>query len=787
MIKVPPYGPSSARILILGESPGVEEERRGEPFVGQAGQELTRMLHEAGILREECFITNVCKYRPPNNDIANYIVGMTTRTWMPKPPVQEGLQELEADILRIKPNVIIALGGVAMWALTDKKTITKWRGSTIWSDKYNCKIIPTYHPASVLHVWEWRSIAVHDFRRAKREAESPGPSEPKYNFILRPTLDQALHYVNTLIARANEQPLLLSVDIETRGGHTACVGIAPSKHDAICIPFMCAERREGYWSLEEELLVVDKMAELLAHTNVRVVGQNFLYDCQYFAADWGFVPNVHFDTMFAQGVLFPGMQKSLDFLSSMYCAHHLYWKDAGKEWDIRTMPEEQLWNYNCIDAVKTMEVYEVESALLDKLGLRDPFTHKMSEFYPVLTTMLHGVLIDQGARDQMDAELQQGLTKREEYFTFLLGHPLNPRSPKKMMQFFYDDLKLPVQKSRKTKKPTLDDEALQMLVKKEPIIWPLVDRISEYRSIGVYLSTFIRAELDPDGRMRCSFNPVGTETMRFSSSANAFYRGTNLQNIPKGDDPDAPENKDKEFTLPEVRRLFIPDAGKVILDWDLERADAQVVAWEAGDTDLMQMFRERADIHTESGKTIFQKSTVTGTERFIAKKFVHLTNYGGSSKTAAASCGLTVQQADRAQRIWFAAHPGIKAWHDRILLQLQQTRCVTNKFGYRRFYFDRIEGLLAQALAWVPQSTVACIINRGYVNLYTHMAKEVDILLQVHDSLVMQIAADLLHLIPQIKQHLLIPVPYEIPLTIDVNCKIGKESWGKLEKHEEDI
>jgi hypothetical protein len=89
---------------------------------------------------------------------------------------------------------------------------------------------------------------------------------------------------------------------------------------------------------------------------------------------------------------------------------------------------------------------------------------------------------------------------------------------------------------RKTKNETLGKEALNELREKYPIWRGLFNRLGDIRSVGVFITHFIRAPLDPDGRMRCSFNPAGTETFRWSSSKNAYRRGANLQNLPKGDE-----------------------------------------------------------------------------------------------------------------------------------------------------------------------------------------------------------------------------------------------------------
>ena len=101
--------------------------------------------------------------------------------------------------------------------------------------------------------------------------------------------------------------------------------------------------------------------------------------------------------------------------------------------------------------------------------------------------------------------------------------------------------------NRKTGTITLNDEALQKMAQREPMLRPLVRRITEHRSLGVFLSTFVGARLDKDQRLRCSYNIAGTETFRLSSSANAFDSGLNLQNIPKGG------GAEEELQLPNVQ------------------------------------------------------------------------------------------------------------------------------------------------------------------------------------------------------------------------------------------
>ena len=100
----------------------------------------------------------------------------------------------------------------------------------------------------------------------------------------------------------------------------------------------------------------------------------------------------------------------------------------------------------------------------------------------------------------------------------------------------------------------------------------------------------------------------------------------------------------------------------------------------------------------------------------------------------AITCGLSVHEADTAQRRWFGAYPGIQEWHDRTELLLQTYRIAKNRFGFRIWYADRIDGLLPEALAWVPQSTVA-IVTTKVGELIRDQEPRARLAFQVHDPL----------------------------------------------------
>lgn len=249
----------------------------------------------------------------------------------------------------------------------------------------------------------------------------------------------------------------------------------------------------------------------------------------------------------------------------------------------------------------------------------------------------------------------------------------------------------------------------------------------------------------------------------------------------------------KTISLPNIKKAFIPDPGYIIGDADLKQADAQVVAWEANDDKLKYIFRNKLDLHLANAESIFNLGIDLDNlhnpelverykndfkhQRDMAKRGVHLTNYLGQVPTCAKALGITRAEAERFQSRWFNEHPGIKDWHVRIEDSLMSYRHVENAYGYRRTYFDRIEQCISEAVAWIPQSTVALIIAKAMISLGG--SSVVQLLMQVHDSLISQFpkyAQE--YALRSIRSAMEIVVPYEDPLIIPSDIKISEVSWG---------
>ncbi len=146
-------GNIEARLMFIGEAPGEEEDKQGRPFVGRAGKLLTKLIERAGYKREEFYIANICKCRPPGN----------------RTPTLDEMEKcfpyLKEQIEIINPKVLCLLGAVAGQAFLNRKVkITKERGAVIkWNDRI---LLLTYHPAYVLRNPKEEGTLFKDIKRA---------------------------------------------------------------------------------------------------------------------------------------------------------------------------------------------------------------------------------------------------------------------------------------------------------------------------------------------------------------------------------------------------------------------------------------------------------------------------------------------------------------------------------------------------------------------------------------------------------------------------------------------
>ena len=154
---VPGEGFENADIVIVGEAPGKNEDESGRPFVGRAGDVLTECLDKAGLERDEVFITNTVKCRPPENRDPRKKELETCRPYLEK--------QLEA----VDPCLIIPLGNSALDSLLGMKKISEKRGEFFEEDGW--RYMPTYHPAATIYNRKLRPQLVKDLKKAIKTVE----------------------------------------------------------------------------------------------------------------------------------------------------------------------------------------------------------------------------------------------------------------------------------------------------------------------------------------------------------------------------------------------------------------------------------------------------------------------------------------------------------------------------------------------------------------------------------------------------------------------------------------
>lgn len=733
-------GPKDARVVIVGEAPGAKEDRTGRPFVGPAGQLLDKLLSRSGIIRSLCYVTNVIKERPPNNNIDKF-VKLSRKHPQTTEAYDNYLAYLKDEIEEINPNVIVAVGNVSLFALCGERGITKYRGSVMESTLIpGKKVIPLIHPAAALRQYVYQHYITFDLGKVKEEMEYPEIRKKERNYILRPSYEQCILYLRECL-----QHDLVAFDIEVSNEEVSCISFAYSEHEAISIPFY-AHGKE-YFIVQQEREIWKLITQILEDEDIRVLGQNTTFDSTFLFRKYGIHSNNIHDTMIAQATLYPDFPKGLDFITSIY-TDMAYYKDDGKDFMKGAHgDEEKFWLYNARDSIVLMSAFPKMMEQLEKQGNRETY-EEQRKLIPILVYLAErGIRMDVEGLEEQSSNAEERINELEEKLNELVGYEINPRSPKQLKEYFYGNKKdggLGIKPYKNNGRPTTNEGALKRLARGTQQREPLEEAsiLLELRSLNKMKGTYFDMKLDDDGRLRSSMNPVGTRTGRLSSSKNIFGTGANIQNQP-----------------PIMKKFMLPDRNHIAYDIDLGQAENRIVAYISPEPRMIQAFEDGIDIHSRTASFIFGipedeikemnkekiKSDIgTGdyTHRFWGKKANHAFNYGQGYKSFAYQVEIPEHEGKMIYDKYHSAYPGVRKYHNWVRESLSN-RTLTNIFGRKYLFMDRWNyHLFQEAFAFIPQSTVADIINRrGLQYIYYNQDKfqHVKLINQIHDSIVVQI------------------------------------------------
>jgi len=428
--------------------------------------------------------------------------------------------------------------------------------------------------------------------------------------------------------------------------------------------------------------------------------------------------------------------------------------------------DNRLYHYNALDAACTLEAKE--AFWPDLLEGFLPAYDLTLNLFPVLTFLqTRGIRVDKEQLEKVQKDIIKSAEDKQEELNRLCGRELNVNSTQQCQQYFYVEKGIPPYYNEG--RVTTDDTALQRIARGTAKRAGLREArlVQEIRGCKKLNSTYLSMEFDADSRFRSSYNPRGTKFGRVSSSQTIFGSGGNAQNLD-----------------PEFKGFLVPDEGYVFWEVDKRQAEWVVVAYLTGDANMLYAVESGLDTHIHTAHLAFGvdkdvlelEAKLVGSKtdpelieeirnsdpilakycsnlprvmsgRQCGKKSNHGFNYDEGPAMWALKNEVPIGEAKRVHALYHSSYPGIRIWYEAIKRQLQaNNRVLTNCFGRKiRFMGSWDTDLFKSAYSALPQSTVVDSLNEGMIKIYddneisSTQGFNLDILAQVHDSILMQV------------------------------------------------
>ena len=412
-------------------------------------------------------------------------------------------------------------------------------------------------------------------------------------------------------------------------------------------------------------------------------------------------------------------------------------------------------------------LYETLAPKLREKDLWELFETAEMPLCAVLADMERaGCRVDARALSAFGEALSARIAQQEQAIYEMAGEEFNINSPKQLGEILFGKLGLPHGKKTKTGWSTNAD-----VLEKLRYEAPIVSAVLEYRQYAKLKSTYadgLLKALDPDGRVRTRFQMTVTATGRLSSTE------PNLQNIPTRTDLGS-----------EIRRMFVPAEGCVLVDADYSQIELRLLAHISGDPAMQAAFTSGQDIHSATAAQVFHVAPedVTHEMRRRAKAVNFGIVYGISAFSLSQDIGVSVAEAKAYMDAYFATFPGVRRYMDAVVEQARETGYVETLFHRRRdlpelsssnrnlrAFGERV------ALNMPIQGTAADIMKLAMIAVWKGLREtipEARLVLQVHDELIVECpeekAAAVAQLLTEKMEHV---VSLAVPLTAD-------DHWGK--------
>lgn len=766
-----------ARILYLTDSFGISQGY--EPA-------FASLLRSSGLHRQQIVPADI--YRLVPKALRRY---GNEGTWkFDRDKIDEIQRAFESRVSLVRPDLIViscaaCLGVFTGWNLRSA-TIEKQRGSV-----YEWQGIPVVvvYPITALHrtvdsrmvtnedgqedsvepytVKDGAKILAWDWQKVGRIANGKKRKIPPFSYSVcrtRADLDAALAYASESVLLSRDVETALYPPVVTCDGFT---GLLPSGAcHTFVIPFYDPSKPGNVaWSADDHLYATQIMQQINALPVPKTM-QNGSYDCTYYVRDHAPPANFTLDSQHMWWALYMELPKRLDFITSVLQDSYQYWKDdsKGQEQDSVEANMESYWRYNALDCYWTLwdTLYLAQLLMLpSNEAFRYTFIDSMYRLYSGLAMSMRGVKVDWRKRDYHRKQLESEMDAANERVRFMLGEPeFNVSSSVHKTWLLYDlfGLRERTQKGKfvtggKEKKglnaPSGGKLPMKMAKSEHPLFRYIIEAVEAALEPRVQLSNIfgysdetkpfgVRGGLFmPTSRFRTAYNPVGTETTRFSSKKSNLWDGGNAQNI-RGTYKD----------------WLIPDDGHVFLDVDFSQSDDVFIAYESQDQAKIAVVESGKDGHAVHGELFFGTPydvivagkqakdpyiihPITGI-RQNSKRIVHGANFqmagftlyvtmGRESVVAAAEAAGFADAGVWAEErlvalcgtwmdVYRKRYPRLSrnGWYKEIADQLKRGGTITNAFGItRRFLGSPTDnGTQREATAFIGQSGTSGNMNR---------------------------------------------------------------------------
>lgn len=796
---VPGIGPVEPDLMAIGEAPGKQEDEQGIPFVGPSGAIINDCFFKAGISRNNVYITNVVKYRPPFNDLKKlHLINVD---------IGKSMEELwENEIKPLNPKCILAIGDLALQACCNVSGILNYRGSILTARDGKTKVVPTIHPAALFSheggkgglSYTYLKLIEADVARAVEESSSRELRLPARDLrVAHNSLDVHRFF------REYERFDLAASDIESINCVPVCIGFAFNKHHAISIPLLRSIGPNKITDMGENELddcwkEIDKQLRRL-----RLIGHNFMYD-EYKLSLIGFeCPNVYSDTLIKTRVLFPELpNKQLHTVSSLWTREPFY-KDDGKEFRLGKSKIDNYLVYNARDCAVEFEVDEEQEK--DLLSMQEKFQVPLVDYYYKYMMKKHKFYLKlQMTGKRIDSARQKELMKKytgmqavvHERLVSHVGHEVNVKSYPQVFDLLYKEMRNRIRK----RDPTSEDSIIAILGQaKKKEHKEILNDLLEERRIRDQKSRQISFSPDYDGRCKSAYNISATETCR--SSTGILKKPFRPKKIGLADHTISAHGRLGK----DIKSMFIADEGKVIIQVDSSQAEPRIVAVLSEDWELLAAFDAGVDIHRRTAGLMFgytQKLELSpiykhpivdllpkdGPERYTGKTIRNAGNYDMKKHTCMINFNTNAQKYDIPMSIseWKAGvmlelfhveSPKIKdKFHADIKQALDNSRVLIDPMGGVRVFNGRLdESLYGEGYANIPQRTVAHLVQGAALKIDDELNGDTEVLWaeEKHDALYLQAPeANWEVYARMMKKHMEIPIDFSIYCTLKRDYKL---------------